>query len=137
MPVLRTPPAKFRPSFRFKDASLLAPTTAFANTGIKYAIVPVFGAASVTVRIKTASAGGTIDLFFVGPDFAPDQTAAYASLVGTIYTTGNATQVAVSAGTEALITIACAGENYVLVKFTGGGTGTITYCDVCQLPVSF
>lgn len=132
---LRVPQAKVHPIRRL--AGTLAPATAFVNNAVKYAVVPLLGALSVTARIKTASAGGTLDVFFVGPDFDPEQTAAYASLVGTIYATGAPTQVAVSAGTEALITIACTGECYAIIKFTGGGTGTITFCDVSALPASF
>lgn len=132
---LRVPQAKVHPARRL--AGSFAPGTATANNGIIYAIVPVLGQASVSARIKTATQGGTIDIFFVGANFDPEQTAAYASLVGTIYTTSSPTQVAVSAGTEALITAPCLGECYAIIKFVGGGTGTITFCDVFTLPVSF
>lgn len=119
-----------RPSKRL--AGNLAAAAAFVNTNILYEIVPVFGAAGVNARIKTAGAGGTIDIVFVGPDFDQNQAAAtaYAALTGTKYTTGNPTQVAVVAGTEALIQSDCIGDGYAIIKFTATGTGTITYCDV-------
>lgn len=132
MPNVRVPQAKIRPLRRLLGA--LAPTTAFANTNVRYEIVPVLGAASLTARIKTGTAGGTIDIVFVGPDFAADQTAAFASLVGTLYTSGNPTQVAVVAGTEVLITATCHGECFAIIKFTGTGTGTITFVDVGMVP---
>lgn len=136
MPSIHTPQAKIRPLRRL--GGQLAPTTAFANTNVKYAIVPVLGAASLTARIKTATAGGTIDIVFVGPDFPSDQndvgTLAFASLVGTLYTSGNPTQVAVVAGTEVLITATCHGECFAIIKFTGTGTGTITFVDVGMVP---
>lgn len=119
----------------------LAVGKATANGTVQYEIVPVFGAATVSVRIKTATNGGTIDLFGVGPDFNPEQgivdNLAFGSLVGTIYATGNPTQVAVAAATEVIITYTCKGESYLIIKFTGTvGAGTITYCDVCQQPLS-
>ena len=98
----RVPPDQSRPSYRLKGQ--LAAGAATSNGGILYELIPVRGSARVRVRIKTASNGGTLDLFFVGPDFNQQQAedgVAYGSLTGTIYTTGNPTQVAVTAGTEA------------------------------------
>lgn len=115
-------------------AGALAPGTATSVGGILYEVVPCYGAAKMRVRIKTAANGGTLDTVFVGPDFDFTQTVAFASLVGTLYTTGNPAQVAVSAGTEAMIDATCVGEGYLIVKFTGTvGAGTITYVDVCGL----
>lgn len=110
------------------------PGKTFANNGVLWAVIPVFGAATLTVRLKAATAGGTLDVFALGPDFdiTQPQSTAYASLEGTIYTTGNPTQVAIVAGTENIITLNTLGEGFAIIKFTGGGSGTITYCDVMQ-----
>lgn len=109
----------------------------FINTAVKYEVVSVSGMAKITARIKTATQGGTIDIFFIGPDVDVDallkNDTAYGSIVGTIYTSGNASQGTVVAGTEQLITVACSGEDYAVVKFTGTGTGTVSYCDVATL----
>lgn len=122
-----------------KTNGTLAAGTSFANTNVRYEIHNVSGCSSVSARIKTATAGGTLDLFFVGPDVDIDSIiandTAYASIGGTIYTTGNATQGTVTAGTECLVTATCHGEDFVIVKFTGGGSGTITYCDVARVSV--
>lgn len=138
----RAPDDISRPHLQFVAPSALAPGTATSNGGVLYDIIPVRGAARVRVRIKTATNGGTLDLVFLGPQFDTAQSratgavaaTAYGSLVGTQYTTGNPTQVAVAAGTEAKIDADCYGESYVLVKFTGTvGAGTITYCDTSQV----
>lgn len=236
------PAAKSRPWRRLRNH--LAAGVATANGGVLYEVVPVYGTATLTTRIKTATNGGTIDVIFVGPDFDPLQESvrpsfttalaganndvkwrareagftgegvtiryldpgapnqalvvsnigravtvslatnggssitstanevraavaanvssdgllfgdnagadtgvgvvtamavstlviAFADLVGTQYTTGNPTQVPVTAATEALISAPCKGEGYAIVKFGGlVGAGTITYCDVSML----
>jgi hypothetical protein len=131
----RVPPDLSRPHVRL--VGQLKAGAATSNGGILYELVPVRGAARLRVRIKTATNGGTLDVFFVGPDFNQQQSGdgvAYASLAGTIYTTGNGTQAAVTAGTEAKIDVDCYGESYALLKFTGTtGAGTITYVDVAQV----
>jgi hypothetical protein len=151
---MKSPNPQIRPMIRFgfgavgvkKDGSLrslgLGVGVATANGQINYEVIPIFGAASVSVRLKVATNGGTLDLFSVGPDFNPEQGAidntAFGSLVGTIHTTGNPSQVAVTAGTEAIITWTGKGEGYLIIKYTGAvGAGTITYCDVAQHPQSF
>ncbi len=95
----------------------------------------MFGAARLRIRIKTVTQGGTLDAFFVGPDFRVEQlpATAYASLVGTVYATGGGDQATVTAGTEANMDVDVWGEGYVLLKFTGGGTGTIGFVDVSQV----
>ena len=131
----RAPADESRPHRRLTGQ--LAAGTATSNGGILYEVVPVRGSARLRVRIKTASNGGTLDVFFVGPDFNQQQSGesvAYGSLTGTIYTTGNGTQASVTAGTEAKIDVDCYGESYAIVKFVGSvGAGTITYADVSQV----
>lgn len=113
----------------------LAPAAAYTNGAVLWEVIPVRGSARIRARLLCASANGTLDIVTVGPDFDPTQApaTAYASLTGTKHTSGNPTQVAVTAGTEATITHDCYGENFVLLVFTGGGTGTITRVDVSQL----
>ena len=129
-----------------KDGTLrtlgLGVGVATANGQVNYEVIPIFGAATVTARLKVSGNGGTLDMFSVGPDFNPEQGAvdntAYGSLVGTIHTSGNPSQVAVTAGTEAIITWTGKGEGYLIIKYTGAvGAGAITYCDVSQHPQSF
>src|SRR5581483_11444345 len=109
---------------------------ATANGQVNYEIIPVSGALSLRVRIKVATNGGTLDVFFLGPDFdltQEQQGVAYGSLVGTIYATGNPTQVPITAGTEAKADVTLNGEEYAIIKYTGAtGAGSITFCDVCQ-----
>lgn len=133
----RAPMAKSRPWRRLLKTGTnygLGPTAGFTNGSVRYEVVPVFGNAVLTVRAKTASQGGTLDIVLLGPDFDMEQIAggdvALGSLVGTLYSTGAPTQVVVTAGTEAMIQATCRGEGYALIKFTGTGTGTISYCDV-------
>lgn len=137
---MHTPKAIARAHYRFTLARTfgLAPATVTANGQVQYEIVPLYGAATVTARIKVSGNGGTLDAFAVGPDFNPEQGSkdniTFASLVGTIYTTGNPTQVAVTAGTEAIITYTGKGEGWLLIKYTGAtGAGAVTYCDVSTL----
>lgn len=131
----RQPDDISRPARRMTGA--LAAGTATSNGGVLYEVIPLRGSARVRVRIKTATNGGTLDLLFVGPDFNQQQgvdAVAFASLTGTVYTTGNPTQVAVTAATEATIVSDCYGEGYAIVKFTGTvGAGTVTYCDYSQV----
>lgn len=132
---LRSPEAKVHPLRRLQHN--LAVAAAYVNTTILYEIVPVLGAQKVTARFK-GTAAGTLDMVFVGPDFPPypDPATAFASLKGTLYATGNPTQVAITANTEALITGTCNGEGFVIIKFTGTATGAVTYCDVATLGLS-
>ena len=137
---LHTPAALPRAHYRFSLVRTfgLAPATVTANGQVQYEIVPLYGAISVSARIKVATNGGTLDMFAVGPDFNPEQgskdNTTFGSLVGTVYTTGNPTQVPVTAGTEAIITYTGKGEGWLLIKYTGAtGAGTVTYCDVSQL----
>lgn len=112
----------------------------FANTNVRYEIVSCAGMQKIAVRVKTASAGGTLDIFFLGPDVdveaALNGNTAYPP-AGTIYTSGNATQGTIVAGTELLVTATTNGEDYAVVKLTGTGTGTVTYCDVAMLGLGF
>lgn len=104
-----------------------------ANTQVNYEVVPLFGMSTVSVRLKVTNTG-TLDFFAVGPDFNPVQgtqdNTVFASLVGTIYTTGAPAQVPILANTEAIITFTGKGEGFGIVKFTGTAAGVITYCDV-------
>lgn len=113
----------------------LAVAAAFVNTNVLYEVIPVRGAAKVRVRFKATNTGA-LDLIFVGPDFNQQQAVdgvAFASLTGTSYTTGNPTQVAIVANTEAKIDSDCYGEGYVIIKFSATATGAVTFCDASQI----
>lgn len=133
---LRPPSPGAAPHRRFDTVRTfgLAAGTVTAAGQVQYEVVPLYGKTSVSVRLKVATNGGTLDFFGLGPDFNPAQAndnTTFASLVGTIYTTGNPAQVAVTAGTEALITYTGKGEHYGIVKYVGAtGAGSITYADV-------
>lgn len=136
------PEAKPRPIRRLQKGATygLGAGVAFAVAdGPHWELVSIWGTSTLTVRIKTATAGGQLDIIPVGPDFDLDKqptTTQFSALVGTIYTTGVASSVAVAATTEAIANLPCHGEGYALVKFTPSGTGTITYCDVCSQPIA-
>lgn len=132
-----TPDHRSRPARRL--GGQLAPGTAYASTGTKYAIIPIAGATTVRVRGKVVTADATLDYFFLPPDYDVDQAqptaasptgVAYASLVGTKYTSPALTQLALTAGTEAKSDITVVGEAFLLILLTGGGTGTIGFVDV-------
>lgn len=134
----RVPDAVYRGPSRCTSG--LKAGAATSNGGVIYEVVPVFGSSRLRVRIKVATNGGSLDVIPVGPDF--DVTAAgvaagstaFASLVGTQYTTGGSLANAVTAGTEVKADLDLYGESYVILKYTGAtGAGTITYADVSQL----
>lgn len=138
---IRTPSSKPKPQRRL--GGLLAPGATVLN-GVYYVVVPCYGLQKLVARIKVSGNNGTIDIVFVGPDFQQDQAlgaaaaaAGYNAAIGTKYTSGNPTQVAVTAGTEAIITATCNGEHYALIKYTQlVGVGAIVYCDVAGLALS-
>lgn len=57
----------------------LAAAAATSNGGILYELVPIFGSSLLTVRLKTATNGGSLELIPVGPDFIEDLTTAKAT----------------------------------------------------------
>lgn len=79
---LHAPQAKSRPWRRLAQLGGncgLGAGLATANGGIRYEVVPVFGQSVLSTRIKTATNGGTLDVVFVGPDFDPSGTTAFAN----------------------------------------------------------
>lgn len=110
----------------------LKPGATFTNTAVLYEIIPILGATRLMIRAKVTAAA-SLDLVFLGPDFDPAQTVAFASLVGTRYASNNPTQVALVANTENFMKVTVEGENYALVKLTGGASGAITFIDVNQV----
>lgn len=118
-----------RPAIRLKGVSPgLGVGVAFENTNVRSEVVATHGSARIRARIKTAAAGGTIQLIPLGPDYNPETGTG-----GTEYTSGVSASTAVVAATEMNVDLDLYGENFVLVKFVGSGTGTITYCDVSQV----
>ena len=61
-----------------------------------------------------------------------DRTGFVDPLKVTAYATGTGT-AAVAAATEVKVDVALLGESWVMVEFVCTATGTITWCDVCQL----
>ena len=134
----KVPQFVHRPPRRLEKA--LAAGTAFTNAQILYEIIPVFGSFRTRIRAKTATAGATLNVYFVDPNFDVTQAdgaspVAYGSLVGTIYTTGGGTAT-LTAGTESKIDIDLYGEGFMLIELVGSGSGTITFIDVSQLPTA-
>lgn len=137
----RIPTPSWKPTKRFQSGNTngtLKAGTTFANTDVRYEIVNVAGMSKITVRAK-ATAAAKVDIFFLGPDVDIDAVikndTAYASIAGTIYTSGGATQGTLVANTENLVTVACSGEDYAIVKLTGNASGAITFMDVSMLSV--
>src|SRR3954465_15355080 len=109
---MKSPNPQIRPMIRFgfgavgvkKDGSLrslgLGVGVATANGQINYEVIPIFGAASASVRLKVATNGGAPALFSVGPGLHPEQgavhNAANGSLVGRSHTPGSPSQVGVT-----------------------------------------
>lgn len=105
-------------------------------------VVACPGANAIRARILTTTATGTLNVTPIAPyaSTAIDESARQAS--GFIdpakvqkYTTGTGT-AAVSAGTEQKVDLTLFGESYVLVEFVCAATGSINWCDVCQLVYS-
>ena len=83
--------------------------------------INIGGASSARVRL-TVSANGTLKFSFMDP------------LGVTAYTTGNPSNVAVTAGTQAVIdTNSIYGEGWALVEFVSSGSGTVSLFDVFAL----
>lgn len=118
------PELRPRPSFRVSGD--LAVGASLSNGVVVDEIVPIAGSARLRVRFK-ASAAGALDVVLMGPNTNTDTEG------GTQYSTGNPTQVAVSANTEAKIDVDLYGESWALIKYTPSGSGTITYVDVSQV----
>lgn len=90
-------------------------------------IVALGSSAFAAVRMK-ATCAGTLSFHFLGPD-----TNAETGAFPTECATGNPTDVAVGANTEAIIQPAPNGEEYGLVIFTPSGSGVITYVDYASI----
>jgi hypothetical protein len=116
-----------RPPRRLIGALKAGATCANATAIAEYVAIPNKG--DVRARIK-ATVGGTLSMHYMGPDVD------VAAGTGTEYTTGNPTDVTVTANTEAMIDTGKdtdahpIGEGYVKVIYTPSGSGTITFCDV-------
>lgn len=139
----RAPVQGFKKSHRFQGTGTnygLGVGTAFVSTGVHYEMVCVAGMQKISVRAKCTNTG-TIDIFFLGPDVDIEAllrgNVAYASIAGTIYTSGGATQGTLVANTELQVTATPQGEDYAVVKLTGTATGAVTYIDVATLGVGF
>ena len=115
----------------------LAPGSATANATTIGEVIPIANCRYVTIRVKTATAGGTLNFDYVRPvatepvnntdgSINPAQIVKYVS-------PASPTAVTVTAGTETSMQITTNGEKYAYISFTGGGTGTISYVDVCAL----
>lgn len=90
-------------------------------------IVALGSSAFAAVRLK-ATCAGTLSFHFLGPDCNPETKS-----LGTECTSGNPTDVAVTANTEAIIQPSPNGEEYGVVRFTPSGSGAITYVDYASI----
>lgn len=95
-------------------------------------ITAVAASAAASALVSGANYAGNDGTGVVTAISATALAIAYASLVGTKYTTGDVTD-SVSAGTEMMLQAPCFGDGYAIIKFTGGGTGTVTFCDIAYL----
>lgn len=138
----RIPTPAWKPHKRLRSDNTtngtLKAATPFVNNDVRYEIVNVAGMSKITVRAK-ATAAAKVDIFFLGPDVDIEATikndVAYASIVGTIYSTGAGTQMTLVANTENLVTVAMSGEDFAIIKLTGNATGAVTFVDVSMLSV--
>lgn len=131
-----TPQPEFRQHKTVSQGDF-APGTAIAQGETARVAIPVASATKLRFRMK-ASRAGDLDASFLRPGIQAGEYSRFdEELDGTaeVLTTGAPTTVAVSADTEALIEVDCAGESWVLVEFTEGGVGAgvITWANYCQL----
>ena len=110
-----------------------------ANTTTYREIVACPNAVGVRVRLLTATATGTLNIKPVAPiaatvtdESVSDKNGFIDPLKVTAYATGGAT-VAVAAATEVKLDLPLQGENFVMIEFVCTLTGSITWCDFCQL----
>jgi hypothetical protein len=113
------PDPRYKPALRLTQG--LAVAASLSNGVAVDEYVAVSGSARVRARIK-ATAAGALDMTF---GYFKDDAF-------TAYTTGNPTQVAVSANTEAKIESDTYGEAYVRIRYTPSANGAVTFADVCQ-----
>lgn len=123
---------------QFRLNGALAAGTAIANSTDYQEVVNVRGAARVRVYAKTATAGGTLKASAIesvstddeNPELSPGEIDP--SKV-TAITAGAPADVTLTAGTANYIDMTLNGENWLLVTITGGGTGTISWVEVCRI----
>lgn len=95
---------------------------AVTNGNAVSALVRCAGASRGRVRFKSTGAG-SLKLEFVRPGGSQRSGV-------TVYGAGNPDAVAVTGGTETLLTTdAIAGEAMALITFTPSANGTVTFCD--------
>ena len=121
-------------SFHRPFTGALAAGASLASGTSVSEVVCVAGCARVRVHLK-ASLGGTLSLAFVRPiasDGAIDGNGNVDASKVTAYTSGNPTDVTVTADTGAEIHADIYGESYALVTYTYTATASksITYADV-------
>lgn len=117
---------------------VFAPGTATANGTTISQVIPVAFCRYLTVRMLTATNGGTLQLDFVRPLATEPVYSADGSINPaqvTKYTSpASPASATVTAATQQSVQVALNGESFVMISFTGTvGAGTISWVDVCAL----
>ena len=140
----RHPAPEFRMHKTISEGDF-APGAAFLQAATIRALVPLTSASKARIRFK-ASRAGTLAGKFLRPGIRGGEYASFWPADdlenAEVCTTGNPSDVSVTANTEAMMefgtmaaTTDLAGEAWLLLEFTEGnvGAGTVTYCNVSQL----
>ena len=132
----RPPQPEFR-QHRTLNGGAFAPGATIAQDSTIREAIAFASAQNGRIRFKS-SVAGVLSAKWLRPSLDPAFSAQFDEDVdGTagVCVTGNPIDVAVSADTEALMVVDCAGEGWLLLEFTEPdvGAGTVTYCNVAQL----
>ncbi len=145
----KMPDVVYRPANRLQGT--FAPGTVLTNgTPIKQ-IITLANCIGYAIRILTVTSTGTLAVTYLDPS-ARTESGVIITGVGSnaAYATGAPASVAVSAATEAILigssypyyngTTAVLptynGESYALITFTPTLTGSLAWCDLCQIQPS-
>lgn len=131
-------PASYVPFDHRVLKGALAPGSALASATVIGEVIPIANVRYLTIRVLTATAGGTLNFDFVRPVatepvMLSTDTGVNPAQVTKYTSPASPTAVAVTAGTQASLQVTCNGEKYGYVSITGGGTGTVSWVDVSAL----
>lgn len=132
----RPPQPEFRQHRTLTGGAFAPGATITQDSTIREAIA-FASAQNGRIRFKS-SVAGTLSAKWLRPSLNPAFAAQFDEGVdgsAGVCATGNPLDVGVSANTEVVMEVSCAGEAWLLLEFTepDSGAGTVTYCNVAQL----
>lgn len=138
-PGLPQPAVITQPIHRRLSGALKPGTAIASGTDVSEVIALGANIRFLTIRAATATAGGTLKFDFVAPvattdsggyflsngEIDPSKVTKYADSL-------TPSTVPITAGTTpAVMQVTCNGESYGIVTISPGGTGTVSYVDLC------